>query len=169
MVSSTDNLRIGKGIVSFALAATPTVFRDLGNVPELEWTPEIEELEHFSSREGVRTRDKTVILEKKATMRLVLEEWTPENLALAFLGTIDGVTGDIDLFAQNAVQGLLRYVGTNEVGPKYQLDLPNVSIIPAGSGIGFISDEWGQIELNAEVGVDVTGSFGTLKLLTSGA
>jgi hypothetical protein len=169
MTSSTDNLRIGKGIVSFQLGGTGS-FRDLGNCPELEWTPEIEELEHFSSREGVRTRDKTVILEKKATIRMVLEEWMPENLALAFLGTVDGVSGDISLFDQNAIQGALRYVGTNEVGPKYQLDLPNVSIIPSGTGIGFISDEWGQLELNAEVGVDsITGSFGTIAVIGSGA
>lgn len=160
MPSSTDNLIIGKGIVSFALAATPTTFVDLGNCPELEWTPELETLEHFSSREGVRTRDKTVILEKKATIRFILEEWTEFNLELAFLGTTTATV--IDLFAQNAIAGVLKFEGTNEVGPKYELLLPNVSIIPSGSGIGFISDEWGQLELNAEVGVDETGSFGTL-------
>jgi hypothetical protein len=169
MASSTDNLRIGKGIVSFRKTGDAE-FRDLGNVPELEWTPELEELEHFTSRLGVRTRDLKVVVEKKATMRIVLEEWTLENLALAFLGEVDAVDPNkIDIFANNAVTGALRYVGTNEIGPKYQLDLPNVSIIPAGSGIGFISDEWGQIEINAEVGVDSTGSFGTLELLTDEA
>jgi len=161
MTASPDNYRIGKGIVSFRKTGDAE-YRDLGNVPELEWSPEIEELEHFSSREGVRTRDKVVVLSKSATLRLVLEEWTFENLALAFLGEIDG--DEIDVFSNNALTGALRYVGTNEVGPKFMLDCLNVSILPSGGGIGFISDEWGQLELNCEVGVDSTGSFGTLKL-----
>jgi len=162
MTVSTDNYFIGKGIVSFKKTGD-SEYRDLGNVPSLEWTPELEELEHFSSREGVRSRDKVVIVSKSATMTLVLEEWNLQNLALAFLGTIDPLTDEIDVFAANAITGELRFVGTNEVGPKYQLDLPNVSIIPSGSAIGFITDEWGQLELNCEIGVDNTGSFGTLK------
>ena len=170
MAASPDNYFIGKGIVSFKPAGAQD-YRDLGNVPELEWVPELEELEHFSSREGVRTRDKTVIVEKKATMRLILEEWTAENLALAFLGDVE-VTGTepnevttINLFSQNAINGALRYVGTNEVGPKYQFDALNVTIIPSGTGIGFITDEWGQMELNAEIGVDTNGQFATLELI----
>ena len=170
MTASPDNYFIGKGIVSFKPTGAAD-YRDLGNVPELEWVPELEELEHFSSREGVRTRDKTVIVEKKATMRLILEEWTAENLALAFLGDVE-VTGTapdevtkINLFSQNAINGALRYVGTNEVGPKYQFDALNVTIIPSGTGIGFITDEWGQMELNAEIGVDSNGQFATLELI----
>jgi hypothetical protein len=160
MTASPDNYFIGKGIVSFKPTGSET-YRDLGNVPELEWVPELEELEHFSSREGVKTRDRTVIVEKKATIRLVLEEWSDENLALAFLGDIDTETGAIDVFSRNAITGALRFVGTNEIGPKYQLDALNVTIIPSG-GIGFITDEWGQMELSAEVGVDSSGKFATL-------
>lgn len=174
MAVSTDNYFIGKGIVSFKPAGSET-YRDLGNVPELEWVPELDELEHFSSREGVRTRDKTVIIEKKATMRLILEEWTPENLALAFSGDVE-VTGTspnevttINLFSQNAISGSLRYVGTNEVGPKYQFDALNVTLIPSGSAIGFITDEWGQMELNAEIGIDGDGKFATLEVITEAA
>ena len=173
MAASTDNYFIGKGIVSFKPAGSET-YRDLGNVPELEWVPELEELEHFSSREGVRTRDKTVIIEKKATMRLILEEWSTDNLALAFLGDVattgEGTVEDpevtiVNMFSQNAISGSLRYVGTNDVGPKYQLDALNVTLIPSGSGIGFITDEWGQMELNAEIGVDGEGNFATLTVL----
>jgi hypothetical protein len=161
MTASPDNYFIGKGIVSFKPTGSST-YRDLGNVPELEWVPELEELEHFSSREGVKTRDRTVVVEKKATIRMVLEEWSAENLALAFLGDIDSTTGAIDVFSRNAITGALRFVGTNEIGPKYQLDALNVTIIPSGSGVGFITDEWGQMELNAEVGVDTNGKFATL-------
>jgi hypothetical protein len=161
MTASPENYFIGKGIVYFKKTGDAD-YRDLGNAPALEFTPELEELEHFSSREGVRTRDKVVVQSKSATLRITLEEFTLENLSLALLGDLDELTNEIDIFANNAVTGQLRYVGTNEVGTKFQVDFPNVSIIPEGS-LGFITDEWGQIELNCEVGVDTNGKFGTLK------
>ena len=59
----------------------------MGNCTEFEFTPEIEKLDHFSSREGVRTKDKSVVLQKSGTVRLVLDEWSVENLKLAVLGS----------------------------------------------------------------------------------
>ena len=58
---NTINYFIGKGIITF----TPTggALRDLGNAPEIELTPNVEELEHFSSRSGVRNMDRKVVIE----------------------------------------------------------------------------------------------------------
>ena len=162
---ATSDYYIGKGIVSFMKTGEVT-YRDVGNVPEFEFTPELEELEHFSSRAGVRSKDRTIVLEKNGTLRIVLEEFTPENLAIAFLGTLtDDTYGTvIDIFASNAITGAIRFVGTNQIGTRYQIDFPNVSFIPSGT-IGLISDEWGQIELTGDVLVDAYGSFGTVELL----
>ena len=65
---STDNYYVGKGKLSFKPTGAPT-FRDLGNVTELETTPNLTTLEHFSSREGVEKKDKEVVTEKKLTVR----------------------------------------------------------------------------------------------------
>jgi hypothetical protein len=162
MAASVDNYFIGKGILSFDLGGTGT-YRDLGNAPEVEFTPELEELDHFSSRTGVRSKDRTIILEKSATLRMVLEEWSPENLMLALLGSEDDTIGGLyHIFTENAIEGAVKLTGSNEIGPKYELIFPNVSIIPSGS-LGFITDEWGQIELNANVLVGEGGAFGTFE------
>src|SRR5436305_14786148 len=82
---STDNYYVGKGKLSFKPTGA-TTFRDLGNVTELETTPNLTTLEHFSSREGVKKKDKEVVTDKKLTVRLVMDEWTADNLAMALLG-----------------------------------------------------------------------------------
>lgn len=169
MASSPNNYYIGKGIAYFK-QATDLDWVDLGNAPEIEFTPELTKLEHFSSREGVRTKDKTVVIEKKATLRIVLEEWTRENLMLALLGslTTDSDANDvISIFSENAISGQFKFVGTNEVGEKWEWILLSVELIPAG-GVGLISDEWGQLELTGDVAA-VDGEFGTVRNITASA
>jgi hypothetical protein len=159
MVASINNYQIGKGIATFAA-------RDLGNCPEFEFTPEIDKLEHFSSREGVRTKDLTVVLEKKGTLRIVLEEFSAANLALAVLDDTYS-SGAIEIFGGNAVSGAVTFTGTNEVGPKYLWTFLKVDFVPS-SGISLISDEWGQIEINGDVAA-VGGSFGTITAIAGSA
>lgn len=159
---SIKNYYIGKGTVSFKAEGEST-FRDVGNVPTFEFTPDLTTLEHFSSREGVRTKDRTVVIEKKGTVKMVMEEITATNLAIAVLGD---VTTDsegrnvIEIFANNAVSGELKFTGTNEVGSKYEWHFLKVDFIPSAS-ISPLSDEWGQLEVEGEVST-VGGSFGTI-------
>ncbi|KQZ19356.1 hypothetical protein ASD50_07685 [Mesorhizobium sp. Root552] len=164
------NYFVGKGTIKF----TPTagVQRDLGNAPEIELTPTIEKLDHFSSRSGVRNKDRSVAIEKGMTLRVVLEELTAENLAMLLLG------GDIDeasdgtksfaIFAETEITGAISFTGTNDIGAKVTMSLPNVSFGPSGS-FNPISDEWGQIEVTAEVlateHTDGTSDFGTVTVL----
>lgn len=157
------NYYVGKGIVSFKKEGDAEA-RDLGNVPEFEFTPAIEKLDHFSSRSGVRTKDRSIVLEKSATVRIVMEEFAAENLAMALLGEVEENTaGDsvIDIFSQSEIKGELTFVGTNEVGAQVDILLYSVSFIP-GSSINPISDEWGQIEVNGEVNYVEGQGFGTL-------
>jgi hypothetical protein len=159
---SITNYQIGKGVVSFKKNGEST-FRDLGNVPSFEFTPEIEKLEHFSSREGVKSKDRVVVLSKSGTLKLELEEITAENLALAVLGD-QGVDSDgnvtIDIFSTNAVSGAVKFTGTNEVGNKFEWLFNKVDFIPSDA-IALISDEWGSLTIQGECAT-VGGSFGTI-------
>ncbi len=76
-----NNYYIGKGKVYW----TPDggAERELGNVPEFEFTPSLEKLDHYSSQAGVRSKDRSVVLEKSAQLRIVMEEWSVENLPAA--------------------------------------------------------------------------------------
>ena len=159
-MASTNNYRVGKGKVYFKRAGA-TDYRDLGNAPTVEFTPEIEKLEHTSSREGVKSVDRTIVLSKKGTLRIVLEEWDRDNIALALLDDAYTGTGAIEIFGGNSVQGEVLIVDSNEVGTKYEWLFKNVEFIPAAA-LNLISDEWGQIEVEGTVQVDGTGSFGTV-------
>jgi len=80
-----DMYYIGKGIVSIQLEGEST-FRDIGNVPTFEFTPDITTLAHFSSRYGVRAKDLEVVTEKNASLNIVMDEFTYDNLMLTLMG-----------------------------------------------------------------------------------
>ena len=156
------NYFIGKGTIVFTPSGGSAI--DLGNAPEIELTPEIEKLDHFSSRSGVRSKDRSVVLEKSATLRVVLDEITPYNLSLALLGTVTTNTAGnetFDVFAESEITGQIVITGTNAVGNQFTVTLPSVSFQPS-SGVNFISDEFGTIEITGEV-LEVNGSFGTIE------
>jgi hypothetical protein len=162
---STLNYFIGKGTLKF----TPTggAQRDLGNAPEVEITPEIERLDHFSARAGTRSKDRSVVLEKTLTCRIVLDEITAENVGMLLLSNVvehtDG-TKEIDIFSLSEITGSLLFEGTNDVGNTCVVTMPSVSFGPSGS-FSLISDEFGQVELTADVLLDTTtdgSTFGSI-------
>ena len=161
-----ENYYIGKGKVSFKKTGE-SEYRDLGNVTTFELTPNLTTLPHFSSREGVKTKDRTVVTEKSLTVRLVTDEWDVENLRLALLGGETEVDSNgrttFEIFKSNAVSGALRFEGTNEVGPRYQYDLNKVDFVPQNA-VNPLSEEWGTLELQGEAAKEA-GSFGTVTLL----
>lgn len=165
MAASTDNYYVGKAIISFKKTGAST-FTDLGNIPECEFSFNINKLDHFSSRAGVKSKDKSVIIDKSATVRLVMEEITAENMALALGGVVttasDG-SKSFGLMAENAIEGDLQIVGTNEIGNKVSWT-GKVSFAPSGS-FNPISDEWGSVEATCEILADAYGVFGTFTVV----
>lgn len=163
---SVLNYFVGKGTLSFTKTGGSP--RDLGNAPEVEITPETEKLDHFSSRAGVKSKDRSVTLSKTLTIRIVLDEITAENCAILMLGgdpttNTDG-TKVFDMFAESEITGSLVFTGTNDIGNKVTIDMPSVSFGPSGS-LSLISDDWGQIEITGEILLNETtdtSTFGTI-------
>ena len=87
---STKNYQLGRGVVYFNPLDPSTGIAkgevDLGNAPAFSLNTEIEELEHFSSRAGLRVVDKKVTLSLKLIGSFTLDEINVRNLAFAFLG-----------------------------------------------------------------------------------
>ena len=54
---------------------------------EFEFTPTVDLLDHFSSRTGVKTRDRRVATQKTAALRIVMDEWTGKNAAMMLMAT----------------------------------------------------------------------------------
>lgn len=161
---STLNYSVLKGICKF-LPTGGSTWIDMGNAPEVELTPEIDKLDHFSSRAGVRSKDRSVVREKTLNLRIVLDEITPQGLQWALLG--GDLVNDSDanqsfpIYENSEITGAFSFTGTNTVGSRVHLDLPSVSILPSGS-IPFISEEWAQFELTMEVLFsEANNDFGT--------
>jgi hypothetical protein len=166
---NTGNLQVGKGNVTFKKTGE-SEFRHLGNCTSFTVTPEVETLEHFSSMEGTRKKDLVITIEQKCTVALTLEEMTAFNMHIMTQGALDeGAVGgpEVEIFgATEAITGHLRFTGTNDVGPKITIDLPNVQFAPDGD-LEMISDEFNAMEITADVlvGIDApyTGKFAVAK------
>jgi hypothetical protein len=165
MAASPDNYQISKGKFYVAPVVAPgdietAVWTEVGNVSSATFTQELETLEHFSSMEGVRLKDKTVIIEKSATLVITTDEISAENIRMKVLGSAwsGGVS---NIFATNSIERMVKFEPTNEVGPQYEWILYKVDFIPSGD-FNLISDEWNNIELTGDV-LAVSGAFGTLR------
>jgi hypothetical protein len=156
------NYHIGKGIVSFKEVGAST-FIDLGNAPKFIYTPAVTKKEHFSAREGVKTKDFTAITQIGATIKVTLDEITGDNLAMFALATSGTDTdGNVTLSGLSKAEftGDIKVVGTNDIGQQVDF-LATVSFIPAGD-FSFITDadDFTLIELEAEVMKSTAGDFG---------
>lgn len=85
LASSNQNYMYGKGRVYFKPSGGAG-YIDLGNVPKFELAIELTKAEHYSSRSGIKEKDLELITQKKATTTFSLEEFSAENINLAFLG-----------------------------------------------------------------------------------
>jgi hypothetical protein len=142
---------IGKGILQFDRLdadGLPTGLRDLGNAPNFSLTPTADTLEHFSSREGVDTLDWERDVKRKINGKFTLDEYDRENLRIALMGEAD--TYSIHLLTASNIQGMLDFVGSNEVGPKYHVELWSVKLKPV-SEVNFISGEIGTVDFEFTV------------------
>lgn len=86
---NVDNLLLGRGRVyfdRFDSSGNKQGWIDLGNAPEFSVNITKETLAHFSSRAGLKVKDLEVVKEIASSFQFTLEEFSLENLTLAFLG-----------------------------------------------------------------------------------
>lgn len=165
---NVGNYYIGKGICSIKLLGE-TDFVDCGNVPTFEFLAKVTQLDHFSSRRGVKTKDYSAVTELSGTLTMILEELTARNLGFALMGTLTEPSGSpadenvqIDVFTHTVIQGAVKFVGTNDVGMRVTVIFPLVQFTPS-KALALIGATWGTIDLQGDVLADqATGSFGTL-------
>lgn len=171
-------LYVGKGIVTLKPEGETTWF-DVGTVPEFEFTPNVEELEHFSPRSGVRTRDLTIVLERGGDLRVMMEEWTSFNMQIILLGDEVVTPGpgtpaddiyEIEILSKTQYSAGVRFQGMNDQGPRWNFHFHKVDFIPSGS-LQPISEEWASMEVTGRLAaVDFAGDlkFGYARRLYNG-
>lgn len=157
------NYTVGKGIPAFRETGQ-SEWRDLGNVATFEFTPAAEALDHFSTRSGLRKKDRSVTISVEGELVISMEEWTIENLRMVLLGDIttdsDG-NQSIDMLQRASIEGSVRFTMANEIGQQYEWIFNRVSFSPS-SAISPLSDEWGAFQATGQVLADQDGKFGTV-------
>src|SRR5262249_14690931 len=88
VASNPDHLQVGKGIVEVKFEGD-TDFSDLGEVSELEYELTIDKLDFFSSRAGVRTKARSIVLERGGTLRILMHEMVSQNLSIMLMGDVE--------------------------------------------------------------------------------
>jgi len=113
-----NNLSLGAGEVlfdRFDADGASTGYRHLGNVESLTIATTVEKLSKKSSMTGKRSLLKEVVIGQEAEVTMILSEFDPENLALAF-------RGDTTAFTQAGAWGL--------------------SAQPINGGVAVVFDRW---------------------------
>lgn len=109
--------------------------RHVGNATKFEVGVELTTREHNERMTAARSVDRIFITGQKAKWACDLEEITPENLAMAFLGSIATNSDSnkvMSALATTALRGQLRFNGTNDIGSKFEVIIANAQITPSG-------------------------------------
>lgn len=90
-----ENLTLGRGIFYFNKKNPATGLyeghRDLGNCPELSINIAPEKLAHYSSRGGLKVKDREIIKEITLKFSFNLDEPNVENLAMVFMADRENI------------------------------------------------------------------------------
>lgn len=169
---STDNYTLGKGVVYFDKKNQGTGLyegeRDLGNAPAFAFSVSLEKLEHFSSRGGLKAKDKEIISQITPSLSFTLDEVTKENLALLTLADLNEVTqsaGNVSAEEVTAHLDLRSVLDYRSIGVTYNLSydagsalfVPGEVVTGAGGATGIVLTVTG------------TAASGTLNIIKTNA
>lgn len=108
---ATNNYTLGRGKVYFSrfLPGTQDIegYRYLGNTPEFSLSITSNDLDHFSSDEGIKELDDSVPLEVTRTGSLTTDNIDPENVALFFFGSAETLTQAVVASSTEILTGIL--------------------------------------------------------------
>jgi hypothetical protein len=151
---STTLYTLGRGILWIGdwNVATPPVyptgFKDVGNCPDFSVEVTEEVLPHYSSRSGIRKKDKTVTLEAGYTVKFSLDEKSVKNLQMFLRASV--VNGHV-LYANKSLsqEYALVFVSDNPEGPNEKWFMWRMKLTPAGP-MALIGEEWMSLTFNGE-------------------
>lgn len=158
-----DNLTIQAGVVSIKITGIDTDWRDMGEVSAFSYSQNVTTLEYKSKRSGIAKTVKKVVTELAASIKWVVNEITPPNLAIFAGGTVASSTaGDTDIGGLSDVnkEGFIRFVGDTDIGQSVTFE-GAITITPNGDLNLLASDNaWMEIPLEAAVVKGDDGNFG---------
>jgi len=143
---STTLYSLGKGILKIGEwtgetpPTLPAGYSDVGNCPKFDVEVTEEKLDHFSSRSGIRQKDKTITLETGYSVKFSLDEMSVKNLQIFLKATLSGSNVLLANTALNKEFALL-FTADNPVGPNETWQFHRLTIAPDGA-FNLIGDDW---------------------------
>lgn len=158
---STANYTLGKGILyigewsGVTPPTDPSGYVDVGNCPE--FTVEVTEstLDHFSSRSGLKVKDKQVVLETGYTVKFKLDEMSVKNMQMFLKATLSG-TNVLLANTVNDKEYALKFISDNPVGPNDIWQFWRCKLKPDGA-FNLIGEEWSTLGFSGEGLADTAG------------
>lgn len=156
---------LGKGVLKIGewVGTTPPSYpgdySDVGNCPE--FTVEVTEamLDHFSSRSGIKVKDKSVVLETGYSVKFKLDEMSVKNMQMFLKATLQG--GNVLLAnMQLDKEYALYFQADNPVGPNENWQFWKCKL-KADGAIALIGDAWQTLGFSGEGLADVANSAGS--------
>lgn len=130
--------------------------RYIGNTPEFNLSTSTEFLEHYNADEGLRNRDRNIVVQIDYSGSLTTDHISPENLAMLFMGeaatlTQAELTGETDTFDEGKAYHWYQ-LGTDDANPAGKRMVSNVSVSADPDGTATSATEGDDYELDAERG-----------------
>lgn len=140
----------GKVYVAPVTNGTPGVFRDVGNVDGLEVNLSNEVYEHYEKRTGNDLIDFRLSTKNKAELKIVLQEFSKENMALAMYGTstlIAASTVTAEAFPTVAVGDIVRLKKLRASSIVIKDSAATPATLVAGTDYEVVSADHGTIKI----------------------
>lgn len=146
---NVGNFAIGKGILyiaDFPGAGSPS-WTEIGNCPSIEIEQTIERLPHYSSRSGLRVKDKNPVVQTDYMVNFDCDEIAAVNLKYWLMASVSGNTYRAMQDADN--EYALKFVSDNPIGPNQVWWFWKCTITSNGPA-ALIGDEWMTLSFTAE-------------------
>lgn len=149
-MAKNQNYSLGRGKLYFSRfipgTQNPAGFDYIGNTPELSFTIESENLDHFSSDAGVREKDASVPLSTNRTGAFTTDAINPENVSYFFFGSkslvtvVGGLVTDEPI--NDIVEGRYYQLGATTANPTGNRPITGVSVELAPATAVAASGNW---------------------------
>lgn len=153
MATEKQNYTLGRGRLFFDDGSGE---RWIGNTPEFNLSTSTETLEHYSSSEGLRNRDRNIVTQIDYSGGFTTDHISPENLAMLFMGeantlTQTSLTGETDTFTSGVAFHYYQ-LGTDASNPAGKRQVSGVTVTADPDGTGTSAEEGTDYEVDLALG-----------------
>ena len=133
-----------------------TTAHSLGNIVSADITPENTYVEHYTSDQGKRVRDKEVVTQSALTINLTFDEMNQNNLRRFLFGT--NSASFINVLDSNVAEGSAQVVIQTAIGQDMIYQIPKCNLRPSG-GLTLNAESWHEAPMAISVLQYIDGDY----------